>query len=93
MPSGQSSLLGHAVCIYSTSIVMPTRSVCIYHLYTYMYIYIYIHVYIQLFIRLVRLVALALYCLDSTQPLSCLGSSVVEQLQTKLSIEEQRKVH
>ena len=25
----------------------------------------------------VRLVALALYCLDSTQPLSCLGSSVV----------------
>ena len=31
----------------------------------------------------VILVALALYCLGSTQPLSCLGSSVAEHLPSK----------
>ena len=31
----------------------------------------------------VRLIALALYCLDSAQPLSCLGSLVVEHLPSK----------
>ena len=36
-----------------------------------------------LLIKLVRSIALALYCLDSTQPLSCLSSLVVEHLSSK----------